>query len=181
MPCYCSCCRTKVDGQASIACDFCDKYYHLKCSGLTQSQFDIFSVDESFTWFCNTCDLKRCNKCDILTRHSKPIQCDKCAKHYHLRCAGLSQTAYIPTTSWHCYQCNEDTFPFNAISVQKLNSLTFNSLVTSIHPNKLRTLKIPNIAQKIPVYSKICKVCVKNIGKPDSAIPCPSCNHLIHK
>ena len=183
MPHFCPCCRTRIGGQACIACDFCDKFYHLECSGLSQNQFDIFSVDQSFTWFCNKCDLKRCNKCDILTRHSHPIQCDKCAKHYHLKCAGLSKTSYIPCTSWYCYQCNNETFPLNTVSVKQLHSLSFNSLEceSKSHPNKLRTLNTTKTDQKIPDFSKICKVCTKTIGKPDSALPCPSCHHLIHQ
>ena len=159
MPCYCPSCHTKVDGLACIACDFCDKYYHLECTGLTKSQFDIYSIDESFTWFCNKCELKKCNKCNILTRHSLPIKCDNCAKHYHLRCAGLSQTAFIPTTTWHCYQCSEDIFPFNSITVKQVISLTFNSINSNKHPNKFRTLCNTQHNNNNVEYSKICSVC----------------------
>ena len=126
MPCFCPSCHTKVDGQESIACDWCDKFYHLKCTGLTKSQFEIYSVDKSFTWFCNKCDLKKCNKCEILTRHSFPIKCDNCYKYYHLKCAGLSQTAFIPLTTWFCYQCHEDIFPFNSITVKQVSAMSFN-------------------------------------------------------
>ena len=183
MPCYCPSCHCKVNnGQASIACDFCDKFYHLECTGLTQNQFDIYSIDESFSWNCNKCDVKRCNKCNILTRHNHPIQCDKCDKFYHLRCAGLSKTAYIPTTSWFCYQCNEDIFPFNSISVKQISTLTFNSIETNKHPNKLRTLHIslPH-TQEVKYFNNKCSVCHKTVAQTKAAIPCPSCKHLIHK
>ena len=185
MPCFCPSCHTKVDGQASIACDWCDKFYHLKCTGLTKSQFEIYSVDKSFTWFCNKCDLKRCNKCDILTRHSSPIKCDNCYKYYHLRCAGLSQTAFIPLTTWFCYQCHEDIFPFNSITVKQVSAMSFNSIDTSKHPNKLRTLNTSchKNAYLIPLlkYNTQCNVCFNKVNLPNAAIPCPSCNHLIHK
>ena len=133
MPCYCPECRTKVpQGVDCIACDFCDKFYHFECTDLTKHQFDIFCVDKSFTWFCKNCDLKTCNKCNILTRYGpQPIKCDNCMKHYHLRCAGLSQKAYIPNTTWFCYQCNEDIFPFNSITVKQVSTLAFNSIETT--------------------------------------------------
>jgi hypothetical protein len=184
MPCYCSSCHTKVDGQAGIACDWCDKFYHLKCTGLTNAQFEIYSVDKSFTWFCKKCDMKKCNKCNILTRHSVPIKCDCCQKYYHLRCAGLSQTAYIPTTTWNCYQCNEKIFPFNSLNAKQVTSLTFNSINTSKHPNRLFTLHTSthnNYNTPTHEYRSQCNVCKNNVNQPKAAIPCPSCNHLIHK
>ena len=144
MPCYCPSCHTKTDGQSSIACDWCDKFYHKKCTELTDHQFEIYSVDKSFTWFCKKCDVKRCNKCNILTRHNQPIKCDNCDKFYHLRCAGLSKTAFIPYTTWFCFQCLENIFPFSTLSVKQISFISFNSIDTIKHPNKLRTLHTDN-------------------------------------
>ena len=141
MLCFCPACRAKVpNGVKSIACDYCDKWFHFECTELTESQFDVYTKDKSFTWFCQKCSINCCNKCNILTRHGSKIQCERCEKHYHLKCAGLSKTAFIPTTSWYCYQCNEDIFPFNAISVKKINDQSFNSINLDRHPNKLRNL-----------------------------------------
>ena len=113
------------------------------------------------------------------------MKCDNCSKHYHLRCAGLSQNAFIPTTSWFCYKCHEDIFPFNSIPVKQVFAMTFNSTDLNKHPNKLRTLNTSSHrhARIIPIakYNKICNVCTNKVGQPNSAIPCPSCNHLIHK
>ena len=182
MPCFCFACHTKINGSA-IACDFCHKFYHLKCTELTYSQFEIYSVDKSFNWYCEKCDLKRCNKCNILTRHKQPIKCENCEKSYHLRYAGLSKTAYISTTSWFCYQCHENIFAFNKLTVKQVLSLSFNSCNTNKHPNKLRRLR--SCSQQVhhlsSTYNDICNVCFNKVNKPNSAIPCPSCNHLIHK
>ena len=187
MPCYCSSCHTKVDGQASIACDCCEKFYHQKCTELTDFQFEIYSIDKSFSWFCKKCDAKKCNKCDLFTRHSQPIKCDNCDKYYHLKCAGLSKKAFIPSEiPWHCYQCNENVFPFNSITVKQLSSIAFNSIDTARHPNKLRTLHTTRSSTSVdpsPVqrYNTQCNVCSNNVKQQNAAIPCPSCNHLIHK
>ena len=184
MPCFCTTCKTKVSNDADrIACDFCDRWFHLECTGLTRHQFEIFTVDESFSWFCKKCDLSRCNKCNILTKHGIKMICDNCEKPYHMKCAGHSKTSFIPTGTWYCYKCNEDIFPFNSISVKQMASLTYNSVNTTKHPNKLRTLHSsnPHIHNPADDLNSKCNVCTKTVSQPNTAIPCPSCKCLIHK
>ena len=178
---FCPVCKARItkDGD-SICCDYCRKWHHLKCSDLKKSQFDIFVRDESFEWACNYCVANTCHKCNILTKDGTKIQCAKCEKKYHLRCAGLSKTAYIPTTSWYCYQCHEDIFPFNTISVSQVLNLSFNSLNFDKHPNQLRTIHNSSPIDE-PGFSDKCNVCRKKVCRPNSAIPCPSCKTLIYK
>ena len=102
-------------------------------------------------------------------------------KKYHLRCAGLSKTAYIPTTAWYCYQCHEDIFPFNSISIKQVSSLTFNSLSLNRHPNQLRSIHSSLHKVSVPYFDGCCNVCSKKVNHPNSAIPCPSCRCLTHK
>ena len=111
------------------------------------------------------------------------MKCDKCEKNYHLRCAGLSKTAFIPTTMWYCYQCQEDIFPFNNISVRQISNLSFNSLSSARHPNQLRSIHSTHTQNdnQEPTYSNKCNVCSKTVDRPNTAIPCPSCNCLTHK
>ena len=157
MPCFCPQCRARVpeDGN-SISCDYCRKWYHLECTDLTKTQFDIFSKDKSFEWVCNKCVSNVCSKCSILTRNNTKIQCEKCMKSYHLRCAGLSRTAYIPTTCWYCYQCQLEIFPFNNLSVSQITNVSFNSLNLISHPNQLRSLiSSQNVTQE-PDYCRKC-------------------------
>ena len=107
MPCFCPTCKSKVPNVDSICCDCCDKWFHLECTEITRAQFKVFTTDGSFVWFCNKCTIDTCNKCNILTRHGPKLNCAKCNKHYHLRCAGLSKKAEIPYgIPWYCYQCN---------------------------------------------------------------------------
>ena len=122
-----------------------------------------------------------CSKCNILTKDNTKIQCEKCNKKYHLRCAGLSKTAYIPTTCWYCYQCQEEILPFINVSVRQIKNYSFNSLSRSTHPNQLRSIHLSQNMYQEPDYSHKCKVCCKNVDRVASAIPCPSCYCLIHK
>ena len=180
MPSVCPSCRARVpDYSDSISCDYCRKWFHLDCTDLTKQQFEILTRVKSFEWFCSKCESEKCNKCNIL-QHGTKIQCSKCEKKYHLRCAGLSKTAYIPTTAWHCYLCQEDIFPFNTISVKQLSSLTFNSLNLNRHPNQIRSLHVLPQNNE-PRFTSNCKICCKRVNLPNSAIPCPSCKCLIHK
>ena len=183
MPSFCPPCKARIGENVNcIQCDFCRKWHHFECSDLTQGQFEIYTKDKSFDWYCKGCDENRCKKCDIVSRHGHKIQCQKCENLYHLKCAWLSKNAYIPTTSWYCYQCNEDIFPFNTISPKKILSLSYNSNLLDRHPNRFKRLHIPqpeNIHENN--YSPNCRVCTKTVSQPTSAIPCQTCMSLIHK
>ena len=172
MPYFCPACKARVpeDGD-SISCDYCRKWHHLKCTDLNAAQFEIYARDKSFEWVCNHCAINTCHKCNILTKDCSKIQCEKCGKRYHLRCAGLSKTAYIPTTSWYCYQCHEDIFPLNTISVNQILNLSFNSLDFDKHPNyvpqlpQLRTIHNSSPIDE-PGFSDKCNVCLKKSVSP---------------
>ena len=185
MPYNCPACKTKVSEKSDcISCDNCFKWYHLRCTDLTRTQFEIFTREKSFEWICNLCVKNSCNKCNILTKQGNSIQCDKCENNYHLSCTGLSKTAYIPTTSWYCYQCHEDIFPFNSITIKQVFNLTFNSLNLDKHPNHIRSIhnSIQNLDNNVnPQFSNNCNVCDKKVDRPNSSIPCPSCKCLTHK
>ena len=183
MPCFCPACSARVpEDTDSIACDFCDKWYHLDCTKLTKTQFELFKKDKSFSWFCDKCNREKCKKCDIITKGSLKIKCDLCEKNYHFKCAGLNKQSYI-YTPWYCFNCTTNIFPFNNLPPKKILSLSFNSLVLNRHPNQFRRLHIslnenPCTDQ---VYCLQCQCCANKITKPSSAIPCPSCKCLIHQ
>ena len=169
----------------AIECSYCYEWSHLSCTDLSSEQFEVFSKVKSFSWACAQCDEnERCKKCEILTeRKDIKIQCDNCENLYHLHCAGLSKSAFIPDRTecpWFCYQCNENLFPFNSIEIKKLKKLSFNSLTPDKHPNQLRKLFSATTAEQ-PEFKDKCQVCLFKIGSPKTAIPCPSCNCLIHK
>ena len=182
MPGFCQSCRARVPEHSdSISCDNCRKWYHLECTDLTKTQFEIFTKDKSFDFICDKCESNTCNKCNILTNPGNKIQCERCEKYYHLRCAGLSKTAYIPTTAWYCFQCHEDIFPFSRLSIKQISNLTFNSLCPDRHPNQLRSIHNSLHATKVPKFDETCNVCSKKVVQKNSAIPCPSCRCLTHK
>ena len=182
MPYFCPACKARVpeDGD-SISCDYCRKWHHLKYTDLSPAQFEIYARDKSFEWVCNYCVANTCHKCNILTKDCSKIQCERCEQKYHLRCAGLSKTAYIPTTLWYCYQCQEEIFPFSNVTIRQFFALSFNSLNLTNHPNQLRTLHSSYSNNLDLEYSTKCNVCCKKVDCTNSAIPCQSCNCLTHK
>ena len=180
MPYFCPKCRARVPENCNcISCDYCRKWFHLECTDLSKQQFDIFAKDKSFEWVCDNCTSNICSKCNILTKDNTKMQCDQCSKKYHLKCVGLSKTAYIPTTLWYCNQCQDEIFPLNTISLRQIYNLSFNSLSLYRHPNQLRSTHPSHNLE--PEYSQKCNVCLKKVNQPASAIPCPSCSCLIHK
>ena len=183
MPCFCPACKACVPEDVDcIACDFCDKWYHLNCTKLTETQFELFKKDKSFSWFCDKCNKEKCKKCNIITKGSLKINCNLCEKNYHFKCAGLNKESYI-YTPWYCFNCNDNIFPFNNLPPKKILSLSFNSLDLKRHPNQLRTLHTShNVNSNTEqTYNQRCKCCSMKVSKPNSAIPCPSCKCLIHQ
>ena len=175
------------DNVEAIECSYCNKWFHLSCTELTNEQFEVFQKVKSFSWACAHCDKhERCKKCEILTeRRGTKIQCDKCDNLYHLHCVGLSKTSFIPNRTecpWYCYQCNENLFPFNSVAIPKLVNLSFNSLIPNKHPNQFRKLYFKSNQSKVQLdLNDKCQVCSCKVGTPNTAIPCSSCNCLIHK
>ena len=191
MPYKCPSCKIDVKNKSnSICCDKCNKWFHLKCTNLRQSEFEIYCIDNSFEWICENCSNDCCNKCEIIFRkHNNAISCDSCEGWFHLKCSGLSKELFkklaVSDDDWYCTPCKNIIFPFNSLDANKLYSLSFNSIHTKDHENKLRTLFLPNTVQVACIdYSHDCSVCTKLVKNPKalrSSIPCPSCKHLIHK
>ena len=185
MPHNCPTCNVNINRHSNcICCDHCHKWYHFDCVGISLNQFEIYIVDENFEWICDTCEQDTCNKCNLLFRHGIPITCTNCQKRYHLNCVGLKKisdkkNAKAIPINWFCYNCNNDIFPFNLITPAKIESLSFNSISSNKHFNKLRSLQ--NGRAKAESLQLQCSVCNKNNNNLETSIPCPTCNHNIHK
>ena len=44
--------------QKSIACDLCDKWYHIKCVSMGDQVFDCYATDDQLEWTCSRCVLQ---------------------------------------------------------------------------------------------------------------------------
>ena len=185
MPCVCPKCCTRINDKTdnSIKCDVCNKWHHLKCTKLTNNQFEIHSVEDSLEWLCNACSADKCDECDITFRRGKSINCSVCTKKYHISCVGLSKQSLvnIDTKLWNCIRCKNDIFPFNTITPTQIESLSCNSLAIAKHTNKLRTINFQSSAKIANKIIPTCSVCLKAVANTSKSIPCPSCNHFIHK
>lgn len=51
----CGKCSATATG-ATIQCDICSTWYHIRCAGLTKSQYDVISHITSTIWTCVNCD-----------------------------------------------------------------------------------------------------------------------------
>ena len=65
MPYSCPSCKVDVKCVDSICCDKCNKWHHLKCTELSVSDFEIYTLQKCFEWFCDSCKNDYCNKCEI--------------------------------------------------------------------------------------------------------------------
>ena len=185
MPCVCPQCCIKINDKtdSSIRCDVCNKWHHLKCTSLSTEQFEIYSIDDSFEWFCQKCSADKCSACDIIFRRGKSITCNACTNNYHISCVGLNNHTIgtVNTCNWNCFRCNNDIFPFNTITPSQIETLSYNSLDTIKHTNKLRTINFVPPKKTNDQYIDSCSVCSKKVNNTNKAIPCPDCKHFVHK
>ena len=186
MPCVCPECCIRINDKTdnSIRCDICEKWHHLKCTKLTTDQFDIHSIEDSLEWFCRKCSADKCSTCEIILRRGKTITCSTCSNNYHISCVGLNNQTIVSvdTAYWNCFNCKNDIFPFNTITPLQIETLSFNSLDATKHSNKFRTLKfLPSAKKTNNQYLASCSVCSKKVNNTSKSIPCPNCNHFVHK
>ncbi|XP_046665643.1 uncharacterized protein LOC124357693 isoform X2 [Homalodisca vitripennis] len=54
---YCGGCGAEVDdAEEGICCDGdCERWFHLRCSGLSQAEYDELGLDENAKWACSKC------------------------------------------------------------------------------------------------------------------------------
>ena len=144
----------------------------------------IHSFEDSLEWFCRKCSADKCFACEIILRRGKTITCSTCSNKYHIRCVGLNNQTIVSvdTSYWNCSNCKNDIFPFNTITPLQIETLSFNSLDATKHMKKFRTLNLLPSAKKIDhQYITSCSVCSKKVNNTSKSIPCPNCNHFIHK
>ena len=188
MPRYsCPKCQQKVKDKSqddAIGCDVCSKWYHLSCSDLTKTQFQVLCKVKSFEWICPRCLSDECSKCEKIFRlDKKRITCSSCCNDYHWRCQGLNSKslAQMDREKWLCYDCSKATLPFYTISSNKIENFAFNSLCPDKPSNKFRNVRYrPEPEITVINFIKKCTVCLKTSNE-NKGIPCPTCNHFIHK
>ena len=59
----CRQCKRKVGKGDSICCFCCSVWYHLKCSGLSKTEFENHPKNKNLYWSCPDCLVYRCGKC----------------------------------------------------------------------------------------------------------------------
>ena len=64
-PAKCSVCKkTVAKTHRAITCDFCQKWCHIKCGGVTARDYRRFQLEEEIPWICPICtmptDLQSC-------------------------------------------------------------------------------------------------------------------------
>ena len=75
MPRYvCPKCHDQVKDKGkddAIGCDVCYKWYHLQCSELSKTQFQVLCSEKSFEWICPKSVADECFNCEKIFRLDK--------------------------------------------------------------------------------------------------------------
>jgi len=168
----CKACRKTVsDNMKSICCDVCNKWFHFKCSKLSEKDFTFHSDNEFEFWRCSYCIIYKCSLCELLIPPKGAcIECNLCKNWIHQRCSGFNKKEFKNLGSidnWYCKKCIQGCFPFS--SLNRSSFLKTNQ--KSIAPAK-------DLNEK---EIKICRICEKTNNRSDTAVFCKNCQHLCHK
>ena len=120
--------------KASIYCDLCYKWIHLKCSGLKRLQLQpptnrskssiLFRQTETLDNTCSVCNKK-------VRQHTKGISCLGCNHIIHKKCSKLSgidlKEIHSNMRYWECIPCKNNKFPFSSVEDNEVTKYSFNS------------------------------------------------------
>src|SRR5580693_4121381 len=51
-----TCHKTVVDDDWALECEMCDEWYHIKCQGIEEDEYDFLNKHKSVHWYCNACN-----------------------------------------------------------------------------------------------------------------------------
>ena len=123
------CNRAVRSNQRGICCDQCDRWFHIRCSNISNDDYTLLS-NNSETWVCLSCtsltehgqsqqhlqepERLPCSRCNRAVRsNQRGICCDQCNRWFHIRCSNISTEDYTLLSSnsetWVCLSCTSLT------------------------------------------------------------------------
>ena len=136
-----------------------------------------------FFSICHMTESTKCNRCSkqVIDNKHNAICCDNCNTWFHLKCSGLTKSDFKtlgdnPFDIWYCKKCLQGNFPFASMDNRRFENFIFsNSIMKEKCEEKLKT------AIKDGNFSNICSVCLRQLRKKQTGIPCKQCHGLIHR
>ena len=109
-PNMCRQCKRKVGKGDSICCSCCSVWHHLKCSGLSKTEFENHTKNKNLYWSCPDCVVYRCEKyVKVIVKNQERIFCDCCNKWLHKKCSVLETNVFETLSNsnepWFCWDC----------------------------------------------------------------------------
>ena len=171
-PNKCRQCKRKVDKGNSICCSCCSVWHHLKCSGLSKTEFENHTKNKNLYWSCPDCVVYRCGKCaKVIGKKQECIFCDCCNKWLHKKCSLLEtnifETLGDSNEPWFCWDCLK-----NNISCISLDSTKIQRLFGTL-PKQTTISESSGIS--------FCRTCNRNNSQPKSVLECVQCKFVFHK
>ena len=165
-PNMCRQCKRKVGKGDSICCSCCSVWYHLKCSGLSKTEFENLTKNKNLYWSCPDCAVYRCEKkAKIIGKKQKCIFCDCCNKWVHKMCSLLKTNVFETLSNsnepWFCWD-----YLKNNISCISLDSTKIQRLFGTLP--KQTTI---SESSGIP----FCRTCNRKNSQPKSGLECVQC------
>ena len=123
----------------AVSC--CSVWHHLKCSGLSKTEFENHTKNKNLYWSCPDCVVYRCGKCaKVIGKKQECIFCDCCNKWLHKKCSLLEtnifETLGDSNEPWFCWDClknNISCISLDSTKIQRLfGTLSYLKVVVSL-------------------------------------------------
>ena len=165
-PNTCCQCKRKVGKGDSICCSCCSVWHHLKCSGLSKTEFENHTKNKNLYWSCPDCVVYRCEKyVKVIVKNQECIFCECCNKWFHKKCSVLETNVFETLSNsnepWFCWD-----YLKNNISCISLDSTKIQRLFGTLP--KQTTI---SESSGIP----FCRTCNRKNSQPKSGLECVQC------
>lgn len=107
----CEACKTLVrKNRRQVNCSDCEDTYHATCANISSKEYNNV-VKHKLKWYCPACKPEPCGMCEeLVTRHQKGVECDRCLKWVHASCGGVNDAEYSnlegKNCTWVCPMCD---------------------------------------------------------------------------
>ena len=161
-----------MDKGGSICCSCYSVWHHLKCSGVSKTEFKNYNENKNLYWSCPDCVVYRCAKCvKVIGKKQERVFCDRCNEWFYKKCSLLGANVFEelgnrnePRVCWICVKNNISCISLDSTKIQRLSGTL---------PKQITIFENSGIL--------FCRTCIRKNSQPNTVLECPQSKFIFHK